>query len=438
MPMPASKPDFDVLIIGGGPAGAAAALTLRKRPDIKVLVMERGDYKQDKVGEALSPGTRELLRYLGVWEAFSGQQQLSIWGNQAAWGSDELHCLDFIFTLHGSGWGLNRRAFEQLLADAVQQQGGELWTQSRVEQLARTEAGWQVQVTDAQGQLRHLTCRYVIDAAGRASPWSLQAGAVRVRYDNLMGLANWLPRADGQQTEAFTLVEACEYGWWYGSPLPDGRLAVSLMSDQGLIQQQRLAKGDAWFALLAGTRHLRRLVSLDGPQPAPRASPAYSARLTPPHNAPIIAAGDAVASHDPLSASGIPRALATGIQAARAAADALFGDGKLKKAYHDAVAQDFGQYLGNHWRIYQAEQRWPRADFWRFRTAQPQLAPTTLVGRGRAQESLFVPDKVARRLLELAANPQPAHQLLAGLRAEQPDLPVERLLLAMEELLAPA
>lgn len=69
-------PCFDVVIIGGGPAGISAALTLLKRTDISVLVVEAGHYDRPKSGESLSPGVRNLLDYLAVWDDFAGMAPL--------------------------------------------------------------------------------------------------------------------------------------------------------------------------------------------------------------------------------------------------------------------------------------------------------------------------------------------------------------------------
>ena len=106
--------DLDVAIIGGGPAGTAAALTLAKRGDMAVTVFERGAYDRPKVGESLSPGVRGLLQYLNLWERFEAEQTLSLFGTEAAWGSDTLGSMDFILTLHGAGWALDRRRFERV------------------------------------------------------------------------------------------------------------------------------------------------------------------------------------------------------------------------------------------------------------------------------------------------------------------------------------
>lgn len=55
-----------VIVVGGGPAGCAAAYTLAKE-SISVTVFERGQPGKDKAcGDALSPSATELLRLFGI------------------------------------------------------------------------------------------------------------------------------------------------------------------------------------------------------------------------------------------------------------------------------------------------------------------------------------------------------------------------------------
>ncbi|MHC4880808.1 MAG: tryptophan 7-halogenase, partial [Planctomycetota bacterium] len=61
------KDCFDVVILGGGPAGCAAGLTLLKRDGVSVAIVEASDYTVPRIGESLTPGIRPLLEYLDLW-----------------------------------------------------------------------------------------------------------------------------------------------------------------------------------------------------------------------------------------------------------------------------------------------------------------------------------------------------------------------------------
>ena len=64
---------FDVIIIGGGPAGAATGLTILKKPGISVGILEQSNYSKPRVGEVLSPGLRMMLEYFDVWNSFKSE-----------------------------------------------------------------------------------------------------------------------------------------------------------------------------------------------------------------------------------------------------------------------------------------------------------------------------------------------------------------------------
>ncbi|HEY0781575.1 MAG TPA: tryptophan 7-halogenase, partial [Thermoanaerobaculia bacterium] len=81
---------IDVCIVGGGPAGTAAALTLRRYSDLSVAVVERSAYDTVRYGETVPPTLQPLLRYLGVWEPFLAQRHLPAFGTSASWGGPRL------------------------------------------------------------------------------------------------------------------------------------------------------------------------------------------------------------------------------------------------------------------------------------------------------------------------------------------------------------
>ena len=92
-----------------------------------------------------------------------------------------------------------------------------------------------------------------------------------------------------------------------------------------------------------------------------------------------MAVGDAVASYDPISSSGIPRALATGVHGAFIAVDHLFSEGSLLDTYAQAIEQDFRQYLQTQWQYYQRETRWPDSVFWARRRAVIALSKDSMI-----------------------------------------------------------
>lgn len=61
---------FDVIVIGGGPAGSAAAIR-SAQSGARVVLMERSTFPRHRPGETLHPGIEPLLQQLGVWDKIS-------------------------------------------------------------------------------------------------------------------------------------------------------------------------------------------------------------------------------------------------------------------------------------------------------------------------------------------------------------------------------
>src|ERR1051325_7227268 len=112
----------DVLIAGGGPAGAALAILLR-RGGASVLVAERSAYDEARVGETVPGRITPLLAELGVREAFLADAHAPATAMLSAWGGAEPIDRSGMFDPFGGGWHLDRRRFDAMLARAAEEAG---------------------------------------------------------------------------------------------------------------------------------------------------------------------------------------------------------------------------------------------------------------------------------------------------------------------------
>src|SRR3954447_2887363 len=123
---------FDAVILGGGPAGAATALSLLRRGHTAAIV-EASGYHGDRIGEALAPPARGVLEHLGVWDAFvAAGDHLESYGTRAVWGGDAPGANPFVLSTHGRGWQLERRAFDALLVEAAAAAGAPVHRHARL------------------------------------------------------------------------------------------------------------------------------------------------------------------------------------------------------------------------------------------------------------------------------------------------------------------
>ncbi|MFT7668676.1 MAG: flavin-dependent dehydrogenase [Planctomycetota bacterium] len=93
-----SSHDYDVAIIGGGPAGSTVGSFLRKyNPELRVLILEREKFPRDHVGESQLPPVGIILDEIGCWEKVEAANFPIKIGATYRWGkSAELWDFDFL------------------------------------------------------------------------------------------------------------------------------------------------------------------------------------------------------------------------------------------------------------------------------------------------------------------------------------------------------
>ncbi|HXO27890.1 MAG TPA: FAD-dependent monooxygenase, partial [Thermoanaerobaculia bacterium] len=189
-------------VVGGGPAGAVAALVLARR-GVRVTVLESREGPACKVGETLPPGLTPLLRHLGLESVLDRDGHLRSQGNRSWWGAARSVERAFLAAPQGPGWHVDRGRFEARLAEAACQAGAEWRWGCRVERCVRSRqsggalgagGSWQIELGRTVGARRGsasaeppagvLEADWLLDATGRRAHVSRQAaGARRVRYD---------------------------------------------------------------------------------------------------------------------------------------------------------------------------------------------------------------------------------------------------------------
>lgn len=359
---------FHAVVAGGGPAGAAAALALA-RGGRRVLLVDDRPPTAFRIGEALAPAARPLLRDLGVLDRVQADGHLARHGNLASWGSPDLHASDFIFDPNGSGLGLDRARFDASLRDGAQEAGAEMRSNARIASAERGVAGgWRV-LLRASGGTETVACDWLVDATGRSAAIARHHGAERVHADGLVAFyARFNAGREGDR-DARTMVESAPGGWWYTALLPNGDRLVAWLTDTDLADRAALLCEAGFCSILSESRHVSAALRAYGYTIAgrPRGADAGSARLDRFVGDGWIAAGDSALSFDPLSSQGILTALYTGMRAGQALHAQLAGDAAALHAYADRLEAIHRAYEENRSVFYGLEARWADLPFWRRR-----------------------------------------------------------------------
>ncbi|HEY0160652.1 MAG TPA: NAD(P)/FAD-dependent oxidoreductase [Thermoanaerobaculia bacterium] len=166
---------YDVVILGGAFSGASTAILLRRElPQLRVLIVEKAEAFDEKVGEATTEMSAMFLtRRLAMWHHLEREQLpkegLRYWfaNDQVTGHADASETGAFIRSVVPS-FQLRRDALdEHLLATAVAE-GAELLRPAKVRDVALADFNNRLTV-EIGTEVRELECRWVVDATGRVN-----------------------------------------------------------------------------------------------------------------------------------------------------------------------------------------------------------------------------------------------------------------------------
>lgn len=323
-------------MIGGGPAGAAAATTLARTGRSVLLVDDRPEAPTPgwRIGEGAPPGLDHAVDEVFGRGTFVAADHERSYGNRALWGSHDVAVADFMLNPFGPGWHLDRAAFDARLLAAA--------------------AGHGV-VIEHRRWCADTAAPVVIDASGRRATFARRHGARLVIRDRLTAVVAVFAR-DASDADTTTTVESVESGWWYTAAIPDRRRVVAFLTDGDLLHpRQRSATG-----FVAGARATQLISAyVEGEPERLVVAAASTAHLDRRVGDGWLAAGDAAASFDPLSSQGVLTAVLMG----RSAADCAHEPAAHDARYATIIERSYAEQRST----YARERRWPGATFWQRR-----------------------------------------------------------------------
>ena len=361
--MAKDRKSYDVIIVGGGPAGIALALTLGGL-GISHCIVEANLEPTRKLGEAIPPNAKPLLKKLGIQHLMEAPEHIAYYGNKSCWGSRQLEQKEFIEGIYGHGYLLDRLQFEKQLREHVRNGDGEFMAGYKLRKLLRTEEGIEVRIQN-ETETQTLSAKYIVDATGRKAAVCKQLGVQKQALDNQFAIVCKATLA--APIEHQILVEATKNGWWYAAPQSATELTLMFFTDQGLLP----AKNDMASYLkkeLAETLHLSVLTAtaqLDFE--TMKVMPAGTSKLKKSFGDCWIAVGDAAFTFDPISSYGITSALASGYYAAHALSSALANEADAMFAYSYVFENAFQDYMEKLGAQYALETRWEGSGYWEAR-----------------------------------------------------------------------
>ncbi|HUF26391.1 MAG TPA: tryptophan 7-halogenase [Gemmatimonadaceae bacterium] len=306
-------PLADVIVIGGGPAGATAARLLAKWGHaVSLLTRAPSRYA---LAESLPPSCGRLLDLVGIRPAVERCGFLRSTGNTVRWGAGEARIEQFAHDERGHQ--IERSAFDALLLTEAAASGTTVH-EARVREVAPDAAPGAGGLTrvgfDSAGYGGNIAARWVLDCTGRAGLLARRGRRRGETGARTMAIVGVWENAGGFATadETHTLVESFEDGWAWSVPVSLERRYVTLMVDPEVTALAgRRGLAPIYLAELARTNVMSALVRGAGLLGRPWARDASPYRAERTASEGLLLVGDAASFVDPLSSYGIKKAIAS-------------------------------------------------------------------------------------------------------------------------------
>ena len=322
----------DVVVIGGGPAGATTS-TLIAQAGFNVRLFERSHFPRFHIGESLIPETYWVLKRLGMLDKMKNSHFVQKCSVQFVSQHGRLS-EPFYFTDHNPDecsqtWQVVRSEFDMMMLNNAREQGVNAQEGVRVrEVLFEGDRAVGVHVQYEDGHEEKVMAQVVVDASGQTAmignkfnllekDMELKKGAVWTYYKGAY-------RDQGRDAGATIVLQTKgKEGWFWYIPLHDDVMSVGIVKPFDKLFEGNRDHEVIFNEELENCPEVKRRVSMGTRCAEFHATKDYSYRARTPAGDGWVLVGDAYGFLDPLYSSGVLLALRGGSVAADAIVEGL-------------------------------------------------------------------------------------------------------------------
>ncbi len=247
--MASDNGNYDVAIVGGGPAGSTAATLLKKyAPELRVLVLEKETFPRDHIGESMLPPICPILDEMEVWDAVEEADFPIKIGASYTWGRnndrwdfdfypvekwrDEPRPAKFEGQRRQTAFQVDRSKYDKILLEHARASGAEVKQGVRVDEvLVSGDSIEGLKLNSGET----VVAQYYIDASGTVA---LFRRALNIGIDaklELRNIAVWDYWSDAEWAVEIgsgvtrIQIRSLPYGWIWFIPLGSNRTSVGLV-----------------------------------------------------------------------------------------------------------------------------------------------------------------------------------------------------------------
>jgi flavin-dependent dehydrogenase len=232
--------NYDVLIIGAGPAGASAAAVLAEKGH-RVLIVEREKFPRYHIGESLLPFTYQPLERLGLIDKMKGSAFVKKYSVQFVAPSGKASQPFYFFNRYdretvAQTWQVLRSEFDCIVLDNAREKGAEVLEETKVTNLLKEGdriVGLRAQ--DKNGKDLEFRAPITLDCSGKEA-FSAVRQNWRVKDPYLNKVAVWTyykgaKRDPGIDEGGTTVAMVPDKGWFWYIPLHDDMVSVGVVAE---------------------------------------------------------------------------------------------------------------------------------------------------------------------------------------------------------------
>lgn len=324
--------ETDVVVIGGGPAGATAS-TLIAQQGFKVQLFEREKFPRYHIGESMIPETYWVLQRLNMLPKMRASrfvhkhsvQFVNSQGRQSA----PFYFYDNKPHECSQTWQVERSEFDVMMLNNAREHGVDAREGVRVlDVLFDGPRATGIRIQEPDGTQRQINAKVVVDASGQ-SGMLMNRLKLRVWDPVLNKGAIWTywkdAYRDSGRDEGATVVLQTEnrQGWFWYIPLHDNRVSVGIVAPFDYLFKGRGTHEEVYKAEVAGCPGVVERIAGATQAAGCFATRDYSYRATKVAGDGYVMVGDAFGFLDPLYSSGVLLALKSGEMAADAIVEGL-------------------------------------------------------------------------------------------------------------------